>query len=133
MDNAYQNILFYDGDCGFCNSAVQFVLDHEKNEDIYFSSLQSAFSKRFFQDKGYSHPDLSTFYFYTNHQLYCKSKAALKVTTFLSVPYSFLILFSVFPRFIRDAVYDAISKRRFKLSNEFCVLPEPQHLKRFLK
>jgi predicted DCC family thiol-disulfide oxidoreductase YuxK len=28
--------LVYDGDCGFCNGSVKFVLAHEKRRDLVF-------------------------------------------------------------------------------------------------
>ena len=49
--NTTSKILFYDGDCGFCNKSVQFVLKYENRSEIYFSALQSDFSRDFFQQQ----------------------------------------------------------------------------------
>ena len=77
------NIVFYDGECGFCNRTVQFILKHERNQQILFSSLQSDFSKDFFKENNFPTPDLSTFYFFTEGVLLQKSTGGLKVLVFL--------------------------------------------------
>lgn len=125
-------ILFYDGDCGFCNSSVQFVLKHERTNEIYFSALQSEFSLTFFRENHFEEPDLSTFYFYSDGNLYSKSTAAIKVVRFLKFPYSLLGVFIIIPRFIRDRGYDFIAKRRNKIMKAFCVIPNPENKMRFL-
>lgn len=132
MEKNPSKIIFYDGDCGFCNATVQFVLKHEKTSDIYFSALQSEFSLSFFSNNQYEEPDLSTFYFYSDGNLYSKSTAAIKVVRFLRFPYPLLSVFIVVPRFIRDRGYDFIAKRRKKIMKAFCVIPNPEDRNRFL-
>lgn len=125
-------VVFYDGDCGFCNRSVQFLLDHEGGADLRFCALQSETAKRFFNEHGFPQPDLSTFYFWNEGQLYERSTAGLKVTRFLKAPYSWLRLFLIVPRFLRDGVYNAIAKRRHQLANQQCAVPTPGQRKRFL-
>lgn len=125
-------IIFYDGDCGFCNSSVQFVLKHEKSPEINFSALQSSFSKTFFAENNFPEPDLSTFYFYEKGILYSKSTAGLRVTAFLNFPISLLRIFIFVPSFIRDKVYDFIAKRRKTIMKAFCVIPTSEAKARFL-
>ena len=133
MEKEYDLIVFYDGDCGLCNTSVQFVLNHEKSNSVYFSAIQSEFTKVFFKSRGLAQPDFSTFYFYKEGQIFVKSTAALKLTKYLRFPYSFLQLFLVLPSFIRNLVYTFISKRRLTFRNGFCVIPSLENQKRFLK
>lgn len=133
MEKNPSKIIFYDGECGFCNSSVQFVLKHEKTSDIYFSSLQSEFSLSFFNNNQYAEPDLSTFYFYSDGKLYSKSTAAIKVARFLKFPYSLFIVFIIVPRFIRDRGYDFVAERRKKIMTSFCVIPNLENEMRFLE
>lgn len=125
-------IIFYDGDCGLCNRSVAYVLKHEKGKNIFFASIQSDFTKQLFQSKGWKTPDLSTVYFLENEKLFEKSTAALKVSKYLKAPKSWLIAFFIVPRFIRDAVYDFIAKRRKTIVNEYCVMPTPEDRVRFI-
>ncbi len=126
-------IVFYDGDCGFCNATVQLVLKYEKSSEIYFTALQSEFTKRFFHDKGLHFPDFSTFYFYSDGKMYSKSTAAIKLSHRLKFPFPLLSVFFIVPVFIRNGVYDLIAKRRKRIFSNFCFLPSPEQQKRFIK
>ena len=128
-----RKIIFYDGECGFCNLSVQFVLNHERNNDIYFSSLQSDYASVFFKSLELPNPDLSTFYFFNNGVLFEKSTAALKVLPNLKWYLQIAVIGWIVPRFLRDKLYDFFAKRRKKLAKGFCVLPTIEQQQRFLK
>ena len=125
-----KKILFYDGDCGFCNSSVQFVLKHKKN-NIYFVTLQSKLA-----EKSMSKNDITikmdTLYFLNNNRIYSKSSAALQISKQLKFPYPLFLAFYIVPPFIRDGLYSFIAKRRHKIKNGFCLLPEAHDKKLFL-
>ncbi len=125
-------IIFYDGDCGFCNKTVQFVLNHEKNSEIHFCALQSDFAKAFFEKLGIHEIDLSTFYFWDGKKLHSRSTAALKVLNYLRFPYTLGKIGWICPGFIRDYIYNQIAKRRMRLVPSFCALPTPSQAVRFL-
>ncbi len=124
-----RKIIFYDGGCPFCNKTVQQVLKHNNNQNIYFSALQSEFSREFF---GEYEINLSTFYFYDDFQLYSKSKAAIQLSKYLSFPYSLMKVSVIIPVCFRDKVYDFIAKRRTKFSKDFCMTPFNEEKQRFL-
>jgi predicted DCC family thiol-disulfide oxidoreductase YuxK len=125
------NIIFYDGDCGFCNRIVQFVLRNEKGSVIYFSALQSDFSVHFFESQQFPKPDLSTFYFYSNGKLYNRSKAAFRVIPFLKWYWKPLLVFSILPVSLSDRIYAFIARHRKKIGGNFCIIPSPENRSRF--
>jgi len=122
IDVAKNIILFYDGDCGLCNSSVQFVLKHRKHNAIYFATLQSDLAKQTLNKKGIE-IKLDTLYFLKNDKVYHKSTAGLRITSELKFPYPLLKVFLIIPKFIRDTVYSFIANRRHKIQNGFCLLP----------
>jgi len=124
-------IVFYDGDCGFCNRAVSYVLKRDTSNSLEFSSLQSSHAKKFFEQHNFEKPDLSTFYFYENGSLYERSTAALKVIKYFSWYHQWMRLGWICPRFVRDGVYDFIAKRRRKISKGYCDMPSEEEMKRF--
>ena len=132
MDTKHENIVFYDGDCGFCNKTIQFILKHEKRKEIYFSAIQSNFSKQFFKENKVPEPDLSTFYFYTNHLLFSKSTAAFALLRMMKFPYPLLQIFRIIPVCQRDKIYDYVAKRRHRIMSGFCVIPTIEQKTRFL-
>lgn len=125
-------IIFYDGDCGFCNKTVQFVLNHEKDSEIHFCALQSDYAQNFFKHQGIPEMDLSTFYFWDGKKLNNRSTAALKVLNYLHFPYTLGKIGWICPRFIRDGIYNVIAKRRMRFAPGFCALPTPLQAVRFL-
>ena len=125
-------VVFYDGDCGLCNRSVAFVLKHEKTQIIHFTALQSQFTRDFFKENGWETPDLSTVYFYDKGNLYQKSTAALKIGSYLKSPRSWMIVFFIVPRFIRDGVYNMIANRRKRIAKGYCVMPKPGDKERFI-
>ncbi len=125
-------IVFYDGDCGFCNKSVQFILKNEKNHDLHFAALQSEFSQDFFESNKFPKPDLSTFYYWDGSELFSKSTAALHLLDQLKSQFQFLKIGYIFPKLMRDKMYDFVAKRRHKIANGFCVIPSSENRKRFI-
>jgi predicted DCC family thiol-disulfide oxidoreductase YuxK len=127
-------ILFYDGDCGLCQKVVQFVLKNERrNCAIYFTSLQSDFTKDFFLNRGLPQPDLTTFYLFRENKIYSKSTAVLKLLPFLKPIFLLFNIGCLFPEFLRDAMYDFIAKRRNRIKNSTCLIPSAKNNHRFIK
>ena len=132
MHSNNQKIVFYDGDCGFCNRSVALIIKHDKTQEILFASIQSEFTLGFFIENQFEKPDLSTFYFYSEDKLFSKSTAALKVVKYFSGVWGMLSVGVIVPRFIRDYFYDAIAKRRQRISKGYCFLPTEEQKNRFL-
>jgi predicted DCC family thiol-disulfide oxidoreductase YuxK len=132
MSGEHRTIVFYDGDCGFCNWVVSFILKAERGEEIFFSSLQSPFAQHFFRENGAPEPDLSTFYLYWDHHLFSRSAAALGLLHFMKWPYRVLNVFRIIPVCQRDQLYNFIAKRRKRIMKDRCMVPSTEQRKRFL-
>ncbi len=133
MDFKKAKIVFYDGDCGFCNRSVAFILKNDQTKSIQFASIQSDFTQKLFAERNWNTPDLSTFYFLENEQLFAKSTAAIKLSKHFSFPQSWLQGMIIVPRFIRDFVYNFIAKRRYRISNGYCYAPNKEERGRFVQ
>lgn len=132
MNSEPKLIVFYDGECPLCQRSIQFILKHEKNSALYFSSLQSDFTRQFFTCHLFSSPTFSTFYFYKEGRLYSKSSAAIQLSNHLQFPYPFLQIGLLIPKFIRDFLYDLIAKNRHKFFRKSCQLSLENSQNRFL-
>lgn len=117
-----RTILFYDGDCGLCSRAVLFVVKNERFPKVCFSSLQSEFAKHFLKEFQINTEVLSTLYVYENGKIYQKSTGALKLVPHLKKRFFILKICWIFPRFIRDLVYDFIAKNRKHFLRDKCDL-----------
>jgi predicted DCC family thiol-disulfide oxidoreductase YuxK len=65
---------------------------------------------------------------------YIKSDAALEIANDLNVFYQLLGMLKIFPKKIRDLVYDYIAKNRYKWfgKTENCMMPTPEIQSKFL-
>ncbi|NEO31866.1 MAG: DUF393 domain-containing protein [Symploca sp. SIO3C6] len=129
-----ESIFFYDGDCGFCNATVLFLLERTNLTSLLFCPLQSEYAENFFSEHGYQQPDLTTAYLLSNGRLYQKSSAVLRGITLAEGAVRHLGIFLAIPSFIRDGVYDFIAsvRKQIHLGKSSCCLLTPQERKRFL-
>jgi len=132
--NKHNHIVFFDGVCNLCNSTVDFLVRHNTDETLKFSSLQSEFAKQFLAQYSINLNQLSTIYFYTNGQLFQKSKAAFHIAKHLSVPFRYLNFFSFLPEGLTNFFYDLIAKNRYRWfgKKETCRVQTQAELSRFI-
>ena len=125
--------VFYDGDCGFCNFWVQWILKNDLKDQFMFAALQSDFGQEFLKERGLETKQLSTLYLWKPQSFYLKkSEAALKIASILGGKYSFIGYLSFVPKFISDFVYDKISENRKKLATNTCFLPNEKERTKFV-
>lgn len=129
------NLVLYDGVCKFCNSSVNFVLDHEKNDQLKFTPLQSELGSEILKAHGYPMDYTESILFLSKGKLEGKAKAALKISKFLKSPWSLAQIFLIIPSFISDFFYNIIAKNRYKWfgQTDACMLPPANHKLRFLE
>ncbi|MFK7787497.1 MAG: thiol-disulfide oxidoreductase DCC family protein [Crocinitomicaceae bacterium] len=132
MDSKNTKYVLYDGDCGFCNRSVAFILRKEKTSDIHFAPIQSPQTQELFEENDWEKPNLSTFYFIQNGKKLERSVAAFEVLSYLKAPYSWLRVFRFIPTRMTNWIYDQVAKRRQRISKGFCVMPTPEQRARFV-
>ena len=127
-------IILFDGICNLCNSAVQFVINHDPNEQFLFASLQSEFGQQLLKEQQLPSQQFDSFILLQNEKVYTRSTAALKVARQIKGAWKSLYIFIIIPKFIRDAVYNWIARNRYKWfgKKDACMIPTPQLKARFL-
>lgn len=128
-------IILFDGVCNFCNSAVNFVIRHDKKSIIKFAALQSDQGNELLKQHRLSTKEFDSFIFIENGKVYTKSTAALKVCRCLNNLWPAFYGFIIVPRFIRDGIYSFIAAHRYKWfgKKEVCMIPTPEIRERFLQ
>lgn len=140
MPEAFPNpIVLYDGVCGLCNRLVQFLLKHDYDDRFRFASLQSEFTSMLLVRHGLNPQDLDTVYVVKNfrlpdEQLLARSDAILFMLATLGGIWKLAAVGRVLPRGLRDFVYKTVARNRYRVfgKHESCMLPEPQHRRKFL-
>ncbi len=128
------DVILFDGICNFCSASVRFIIKRDPHGRFKFASLQSATAERLLKDHGVQSSDLSTIILIRDTLVFQQSDAVLEIVRRLRRLWPVLYIFKIVPRFIRDAVYVAIAKRRYKLfgKKDVCMIPENNSKDRFL-
>ncbi|MFM2039574.1 MAG: hypothetical protein RLZZ493_163 [Bacteroidota bacterium] len=125
-------VVFYDGACGLCSRSVLFFLQNEKDNSLRFCTLQSETAHEFFLENNLTMQSFDTIVFWDGTRFFFKSNAVLRLIPFLKTRFVWLKIAWVFPRFIRDFVYDRIAKNRKRFFKNTCTLPTEAQKNRFI-
>ena len=134
MDTTHP-ILFFDGVCNLCNGAIQFILKNDRRGELRFASLQSDLAEELLPPFGINPKDLNSVVLYENGTVYTRSSSVLRTLKLMGGPLSYLAVFGIIPRRIRDFFYNYISHHRYNWfgKREQCMLPRPEWNARFLE
>lgn len=133
-------VLLYDGDCGFCDGTVQFVLRHDRAGTMRFAPLQGELAREVVA----RHPELSQIDSLVllerdavsgGDRISVRSEATLRVATYLGGLWWAAVLLRVVPRSLRDWTYDVFARYRYRLFGRIaaCAVPAPEQQGRFLR
>lgn len=129
-----ERLVLFDGVCGLCDSAVQWLLDHDQNARLHYAPLQGPTAEFLRQQ----YPDiptaLQTIVYVRQGQVYLRSQAVLQILRELPSPWSWVSVFRVFPSFLTDIGYRLIAAVRYRIWGKLdaCRMPEPEQAARFL-
>ncbi|HZB13662.1 MAG TPA: thiol-disulfide oxidoreductase DCC family protein [Chryseolinea sp.] len=128
-------LILFDGVCNLCNGFVKFLIKRDPAGKFRFASLQSDFGRsqliRFNLN-----PDLlhSVIVIEADNVLQ-RSDAALRIVNQLGGPWKILNALKIFPRFLRDALYNVVARNRYKVfgKRDSCMIPTPELKARFIE
>src|SRR5947208_1551654 len=127
-------IVLFDGVCNFCNSTLNFIMDHDPAGYFKFAALQSEAGKRLLEEYKVDASLLDTLILIEDGKICTHSTAVLRIFRKLSGCHSILYDFIVIPEFIRDPLYKFFAKYRYKIfgKRENCRIPKEEERMRFL-
>lgn len=122
------NIILFDGVCNLCNSSVLFMIKHHKKDRFRFAALQEPYGAFLVDKYRIDTKKIDSIILIENGKAYWRSTAALRVARHLNGGYPLLYAFMIIPRFIRDGVYNIISRNRYKWfgKKDQCMIPTPE-------
>ena len=126
-------VILFDGVCNFCNGSINFLIKLDKQARFRFSPLQSEFGQVMLKFEQLP-PVPNSFILIIGDKWYDKSSAALKTFDLLPWYWKWTQVFWLVPKFIRDGIYEYISRNRYKWfgKKDQCMIPTPEVKKRFL-
>lgn len=150
-ENREHGMIFFDGICNLCNHAVQFIIKRDQQDYFRFAALQTEVAKaqlavlniekkRAASSKNQQvsltahEQQLNTIILLENGKTYDRSTAALRIARRLSGVWPLLYIFIIIPPFIRDFLYELISKNRYRIwgKQESCMIPSAALKSKFL-
>ena len=150
-----KHLLLYDGECGLCDHAVQFLLNHDSRKVLHYSPLQGELAKRILSENPHLQKLDSIIYvrsykidraisskdkFPTGNQtslkvqIFWHSSAVIEISKELPFPWNLTVFFRIIPTFFLDKVYLFIARHRLQFFGkvEQCRLPTASERSRFL-
>ena len=126
-------VAFFDGVCNLCSGAVNFLLDRDRAGRLRFAPLQGPTFAQLRQ----AHPELDgvdSFVLWEGARVHTRSTAALRSLMALGGVWRLAAAGLLIPRFLRDAAYDLVARRRYRWfgRQDSCRLPTPELRARFL-
>ncbi|MGZ0017075.1 thiol-disulfide oxidoreductase DCC family protein [Yeosuana sp. AK3] len=132
----HKKLILFDGVCNLCNSSVNYVIKHDKNNVFMFAPLQSDVGQQIISKHHIDTKKTDSILLYSEENgIDYKSTAALKIAFHLGFPNRLLSVFFIIPTFIRNWGYDYIAKNRYKWygKKESCMIPTAAIKSKFLE
>ena len=127
-------MLLFDGVCNLCTWSVRFVIKRDSKKQFRFASLQSQVARELLGPDATAADRLDSVILIDEEGKWHKSTAVLRTAKRLSGIWPLMALFLIVPRPVRDAVYDFVGTRRYRLfgRTDVCWVPETDVSDRFL-
>lgn len=127
LDPAEHPILFFDGVCGLCNSAVDFVIARDRDRRFRYAMLQGDLARTRLVGLNHDAPP-DSLVLLDEAGVHDYSSAALRTAAKLPAPWSWSAIFLLVPYPLRDAVYRLVAKHRYRFFGEkdACRMPTPE-------
>lgn len=127
------NIILFDGVCNLCNNSVSFLIKYDKNYIFKFVALQTSAGQSIINQYGLLNEGKSVVLIKDGIVFY-KSDAVIEIAKQIKGwPHIFKYGY-LFPKFLRDGIYNLIAKNRYFLfgRKETCAIPSEKDRERFI-
>ncbi len=132
------HLVFYDGQCGFCDRVVQLILKADKKKIFLFAPLQGQTAAEVLKDLPEEYKTLDTLILIENYstsaqQLYVLGQASFRILWLLGLPWSIFGVVGYLPSILYNWGYRLVAANRHRFFSESeCILPDPKERNRFL-
>lgn len=131
-------IVFYDGECGFCQYSVQTIISLDRDARISFAPLQGETAQEILPEHLRRDAALQTMVYAeqqqdSSYQLYTESTAVLALLAELGGVWWCISWLRIIPSVLRDPFYRVVANNRGKFSSRVsCRILNEEEQQRFL-
>ena len=129
-----KDIVVFDGFCNFCSGSVLFIIRRDPGMHFRFVASQSPAGRHLVKKLGIGELASHSILLVSNHKIYHKSGAALRIARRLRGLWPIFYGCIVLPRAFRDFFYDVIARNRYRFygMRDQCFIPDKSIRDRFL-
>ncbi|AWM92899.1 thiol-disulfide oxidoreductase [Pseudomonas sp. 31-12] len=139
-----ETVVLFDGVCKLCNGWARFLIRHDHDRRVRLAAVQSPEGQALLAWAGLPLDQFDTMAVIRDRHYWVRSDAVFEVIARLPRAWRPLGLLRAWrplgllracPRRLRDWAYDRIALNRYRLFGKYdtCLLPNPDHERRFLK
>lgn len=130
-----ETVVLFDGVCKLCNGWAKFLIQHDRYHRVRLATVQSLEGQALLSWAGLAVDAFDTMAVIRDRHYWVRSEAFFEVVAKLPAAWPILGLLRIFPRWLRDWAYDRVALNRYRLfgKHDVCLLPTPDHERRFLK
>ena len=134
IDGVPDRTILFDGVCVLCSRWARFVIDRDPEASFRFVAVQEPYGQALARRLGINVELAETHAVVIDGRAYFKSDAAIAILSRLP-RLSWMRALAVVPRLLRDPVYDAIARNRYRVfgRTETCLVPSPELRRHFLR
>ena len=127
-------IIVFDALCVLCSANAQFVLRWDRAGRFRLASMQGEVGAALYRRFGIDPDDPDSLIVVDGNQVLRDSAAVLAIYEGLGWPWRAMTVFRIVPTSVRDLVYRAIARNRYRIfgRRETCWMPTPQQADRIL-
>jgi len=132
----HKKIILFDGICNLCNSAVQYIIKRDKNDEFRFATLQGEIGQQLINERNIDTTKLdSIILIEPGIAYYSKSTAALEISQSFGGFWKMAYVLKLIPKQLRNIVYDWVARNRYGWygKQEECMVPTPELKAKFLE
>jgi predicted DCC family thiol-disulfide oxidoreductase YuxK len=127
------NIVLFDGLCNLCNNTVSFLIKYDKKNNLHFAAQQTNAGVKI-MNQHLVKQDSRSVIFIKDASVYYKSDAIIEIAKLLSGWPRIAILAVIFPKFLRNWVYNLVAQNRYKIFGKqtICAVPSKVNEHKFI-
>lgn len=128
------HILFFDGECIFCDTWVRILYRWDYKKKFTFCALQSETAQSILGEEVSQNLSTVILYDSNSQRKYIRSAAILRALALANPVFLILLIFLLIPSAIRDSIYCWIAKNRYRFfgKKELCAVDPSLDRSRFI-
>jgi predicted DCC family thiol-disulfide oxidoreductase YuxK len=127
-----ENLIIYDGECGFCNKTMLFIARRDSDGKFRFISNSSEKGKKILLENGLTEISKTSVVLCYNKKILTKGKAIKCIFSNININPVLKKIIEYSNLKALNLIYSLISKNRLLLSKGYCEIPPKEILSKFI-